>query len=533
MLTFNTIFRALLVSSALPIGLLAKFDEPNILIIFSDDHALRTISAYANESGVNQTPNIDRLANEGAIFTRSFCGNSICQPSRASFLTGKHAHKHGVMTNGSNWNSEQPIFTRMLSEAGYQTAMIGKWHMHPYPSNEFDYHKTLAGHGGQGRYYNPYFVTYEGDTVMERGYSTDIITTESIEWMQGRDPSKPFLMMCQFKSPHTNVMPPLRNLNLFKDADIPVPDSYHSNHSGRSKYLSKTWMQMSGMKSEDVIKTGPEAGTYDLPAGEMQKERAQRIGLPGFYAYMTEEELAQWHAHYDPINEEYARRLAEGKVSQKEQDEFPYQRYMKDYLRCVAAIDQNVGRLLEYLEKSGLDENTIVIYSSDQGFFLGENGFTDKRLADDVTMSMPFLIRWPGVVASGQRIDAMVQNIDYAPTLLDVAGIEVPAGMDGKSLLPILKGHKPDEWRDSIYYHYYHNGAYNLPKIEATRSDRYKLVRYYEHKKFDFGEQWELFDLQKDPTEQLSVYANPEYASVLEEMQHELSKLRDQYEVVD
>ena len=206
---------------------------------------------------------------------------------------------------------------------------------------------------------------------------------------------------------------------------------------------------------------------------------------------------------------------------------------MKDYLRCVAAIDQNVGRLLEYLEKSGLDENTIVIYSSDQGFFLGENGFTDKRLADDVTMSMPFLIRWPGVVASGQRIDAMVQNIDYAPTLLDVAGIEVPAGMDGKSLLPILKGHKPDEWRDSIYYHYYHNGAYNLPKIEATRSDRYKLVRYYDHKKFDFGEQWELFDLQKDPTEQQSVYTNPEYASVLEEMQHELSKLRDQYEVVD
>ena len=265
----------------------------------------------------------------------------------------------------------------------------------------------------------------------------------------------------------------------------------------------------------------------------MQKERAQRIGLPGFYAYMTEEELAQWHAHYDPINEEYARRLAEGEVSLKEQDEFPYQRYMKDYLRCVATIDQNVGRLLEYLEKSGLDNNTIVIYSSDQGFFLGENGFTDKRLADDVTMSMPFLIRWPGVVASGQRIDAMVQNIDYAPTLLNVAGIEVPADMDGKSLLPILKGHKPDEWRDSIYYHYYHNGAYNLPKIEAARSDRYKLVRYYDHKKFDFGEQWELFDLQKDPTEQQSVYANPEYASILEEMQHELSKLRDQYEVVD
>jgi N-acetylglucosamine-6-sulfatase len=511
----------------------AQSDKPNILIIFSDDHALRTISAYAGEDAVNQTPNIDRLAEEGAIFTRSFCGNSICQPSRAAILTGKHSHKNGVMTNGSAWDPNQQIFTRLLGDAGYQTAMIGKWHMHPFPSDEFDYHKTLTGMGGQGRYYNPEFVTFEGETVIEAGYSTDIITTESIEWMEGRDPSKPFVMMCQFKSPHTNVMPPLRNLDMFNGKDIPVPESYHSDRSGRSKYLGHTWMQMSGMAAKDVLKTGPSAGSYDLPAGELNADRAKELGLPGFYSYMTPEQLAEWHAHYDPINEEYARRLAEGQVSKQERLEFPYQRYMKDYLRCVAAIDQNVGRLLEYLDASGLSENTIVIYSSDQGFFLGENGFTDKRLADDVTMSMPFLIRWPGVVAPGQRIDAMIQNIDYAPTFLDVAGVAVPADMDGESLLPILSGVTSDDWRESVYYHYYHNEAYNLPKIEAVRSDRYKLVRYYDHQTLKFGEDWELFDLEKDPAEQQSVYTNPEYAAVLQKMKRELNELRDQYDVVD
>ena len=515
----------------------AKSPQPNILFIFSDDHALRTISAYAGEDGVNQTPNIDRLANEGAIFTRSFCGNSICQPSRAAILTGKHSHKNGVMTNGSKWNPKQPIFTRMLRDAGYQTAMIGKWHMHPYPSDEFDYHKTLTGHGGQGRYYNPEFVTVDGQTVMEEGYSTDIITSESIEWMEQRERTKPFMLMCQFKSPHTNVMPPLRNLELYADEDIPVPASFHNDNRSRSDYLSRTYMSMKGMTYEradqDVIKVGPSQGTYALPKDPKKAMALARKGqFPRFYTYMTAEQLDAWHAHYDPLNEEYARRLAKGEVPAREQSEFGYQRYMKDYLRCVAAIDQNVGRLLEYLEESGLAENTVVIYSSDQGFFLGENGWTDKRLADDVTMQMPFLIRWPGVLQPGQRIDAMIQNIDYGPTFLEMAGLEVPDAMDGESLLPILKtGQAPEDWRDSVYYHYYHNNAYNLPKIEAVRNDRYKLIRYYDHKTLDFGEQWDLFDLEKDPDEQQSVYTNPEYKSVIRQMKQKLMELRTQYDV--
>lgn len=505
--------------------------RPNILFIFSDDHALRTISAYQSADNINETPNIDRLANEGAIFTRSFCENSICQPSRAAILTGKFSHKHGVRTNGSRWNPRQQIFTRLLKGAGYQTAMIGKWHMQPLPSDEFDYHKTLTGMGGQGRYYNPEFVNSSGKVVIEKGYSTDIITRESIEWIQQRDIEKPFFLMCQFKSPHTNVMPPLRNLDLYKDQAIPVPESYHSNHMGRTEYLRHTWMRMHGMKSPDVLKTGPSAGTYELPNGSLNPARAKKVGLPGYYSYMSPEQLKEWHKHYDPLNETYARRLASGKVTKKEQSEYAYQRYVKDYLRCVAAIDQNVGRLLDYLKANGLDENTIVIYSSDQGFFLGENGFTDKRLADDVSMSMPFLIRWPGVIKSGQRIDAMIQNIDYAPTFLESAGLPVPPDMNGRSLLPLLQGKQIGEWRHSVYYHYYHNSAYNLPKIEAVRTEDFKLIRYYDHKKLKLGEQWELFDLRKDPTEQYSLSAKPEYFDVMGKMKQELMSLRHKYDL--
>lgn len=531
MKTIKHILFLMLVSMVVIATVEGRSKRPNILFIFSDDHALRTISAYQSKDSINATPNIDRLANEGAIFTRSFCENSICQPSRAAILTGKISHKHGVLTNGSRWNPGQQIFTRLLRDAGYTTALIGKWHMHPFPSDEFDYHKTLTGMGGQGRYYNPEFVTHNGETVTEMGYSTDIITDDSIEWMKNRDTTKPFLLMCQFKSPHTNVMPPIRNLGMYINDEIPVPDSYHSDRSKRSKYLNHTWMQMNGMKSPDVLKTGPSLKSYELPKGPLNTTRAKRAGLPGFYSYLTPEQLREWHAHYDPVNEAYARRLSAGKVSKKEQLEFPYQRYVKDYLRCVAAIDQNVGRLLDYLESSGLAENTIVIYSSDQGFFLGENGFTDKRLADDVTMSMPFLIRWPMVIKPGMRIDAMIQNIDYAPTFLEAAGLTVPSDMDGESLLPLLRGEPSVNWRDSVYYHYYHNTAYNLPKIEAVRSDDYKLIRYYDHKNLNFGEQWELFDLRKDPDEQNSLNDDSRYTEVFKLMQEKLKQLRSKYDL--
>ncbi len=502
--------------------------KPNILFIFSDDHALRTIGAYNSE--FKGTPNIDRLAKAGAVFANSFCGNSICQPSRASILTGKHSHKNGVLINGSTWNNKQQVFTRLLGQSGYQTAMIGKWHMHPFPSDEFDYHKTLTAHGGQGRYYNPAFVANDGSIVIEEGYSTDIIASESIEWMKGRDKKRPFLMMCQFKAPHTNVMPPLRNLGMYRDKDVAIPSTYFDNFDNRSEYLKHTWMNMHGMKSPEVLKITPPAGEYKIPDKPHGPERDFK-GDYKFLAEMTEDQRKVWLENYDPQNDDYRRRVASGELKGKKLAEYRYQRYVKDYLRVVAAVDENIGRLLDWLDESGLAENTIVIYSSDQGFYLGEHGLSDKRLMYEESLKMPFIIRWPGHVKPGQRIDAMVQNIDYAPTLLDAAGLDVPADMQGKSLVPLFNGAVPEDWRDSIYYHYYQSGAYNLPKIEGVRNDSYKLIRYYDHPRLKFGEQWELFDLKKDPQEMKSEYNNPEYSAIRTRMLNELNRLRKVYDV--
>jgi len=501
--------------------------KPNILFIFSDDHALSAIGAY--NPGFAQTPNIDRLAEQGAVFTQSFCENSICQPSRAAVLTGKFSHLHGVKTNGSPWDSKQQLFTRLLQKAGYQTAMIGKWHMHPFPSDEFDYHKTLTANGGQGRYYNPAFVAHDGSIVIEKGYSTDIVTSESIEWMKKRDKTKPFLMMCQFKAPHTNVMPPLRNLGMYRDEDVPIPDTYYDDYENRTDYVKHSWMKMHGMKSPEVLKITPLQGGYELPT-----PRGPELQCKGDFKHlgnMTEAERKEWHRHYDPQNEDYRRRVASGELTGNALYEYRYQRYIKDYLRVVAAVDENVGRLLDWLDKSGLADNTIVIYSSDQGFYLGEHGWSDKRLMYEESVRMPFIIRWPERIKPGQRIDAMIQNVDYAPTFLDIAGLDIPSDMQGRSLLPIFDGKTPADWRDSIYYHYYHSGAYNLPKIEGGRGQRFKLIRYYGHPKLDYGEQWELFDLQKDPKELKSEYDNPEYATIRKRMMRELYDLRDKYDV--
>ena len=503
-------------------------EKPNILFIFSDDHALRTIGAYNPD--FNGTPNIDRLAKDGAVFTRSYCENSICQPSRAAILTGKFSHMNGMWSNGSPWNNKQQVFSRLLGTAGYQTALIGKWHMKPFPSNEFDYHKTLTANGEQGRYYNPAFVAHDGSTIVEKGYSTDVITRESIEWMENRDKDKPFMLMCQYKAPHTNVMPPLRNLGMYNDGDIPIPSSYFDDFSGRNKYIKKSWMSMHGMKSPGVVKITPPYGKYQLPK-QVPGPKQQYRGDFAFLANLTEDERKAWHEHYDPVNDDYRARVESGELAGNKMAEYRYQRYVKDYMRVVGAVDENIGRLLDWLEQNDLAENTIVIYSSDQGFFLGEHGLTDKRLMYEESLSMPFIIRWPGKIDPGQRIDAMIQNIDYAPTFLHIAGVEIPEDIQGKSLVPLFDGDAPDDWRDSIYYHYYQNTAYNLPKIEGVRTDRYKLIRYYDHLKFDLGEQWEMFDLKKDPNEMNSVYDNPDYKVIQDDLTEELQRLRRQYKV--
>ncbi len=502
-------------------GEAASEDRPNIVFIFSDDHALRTISAYG--AGLNETPNIDRIAGEGILFTRSYCANSICCPSRASILTGKHSHKNGVLDNADVWNGDQFVFTRSLGEVGYNTALIGKWHMmkgdRGSPGDSFDYWNIFTGAGGQGDYYNPEFIDKDGKQSKVTGYSTDIITDQTLAWLEThRDSSEPFLVMCQFKSPHIHRVPPPRHMNKYDGEEIAEPETMFDDYAGRSAYAANTNMEFK-MMQEEILNIAPPGGT-ELADSEK--------GKYDYLARMTPEQRATYHEAYDPENLEYRRLRAAGKLADgsQELERYKYQRFIKDYLRCVAAIDDNVGRILDYLERHGLAENTVVIYSSDQGFFTGEHGWNDKRWMYEESFAMPFMLRWPAKVKPGQKCAALIQNIDYAPTLLDLAGAEIPKDLDGKSLRPLFTGDVPDDWRKALYYHYYEDGSYNLPRFEGVSDGRTKLINYY------YPQQaWELFDLERDPHELQSVFDDPEYAKVVASMKKNLAQLRKQYEV--
>ncbi len=485
---------------------------PNILFLFSDDHSTQAIGAYGSK--INSTPNIDRMAEEGVIFRESFCGNSICQPSRASVLTGKHSHLNGVTYNGAKWNGQQTIFPRLLKQqAGYQTALIGKWHMHPDPSDEFDFWKVLASSGGQGDYYNPDFNTQTGPERIH-GYSTDVITDQSIQWLEKEwNKENPFLLMCQFKSPHVPQLPPVRNAKMFTGKTIPEPATLFDNYQNRQPYLSKHWMGL------DIAKLGaiPPKGTDYEPDREHTKALKR----------MTPEQREAWHAAFDEWSQAYYDFMdSEAAKDPVKLQKFKYQRFIKNYLRCIAAVDENIGRLLQWLEENELENDTIVIYSSDQSYYLGDHGMAEKRWAYEESLRMPLIIRWPGHIKPGTRIDALVQNIDYAPTLLEAAHVPVPEEMQGTSLLPLLSG-KDVEWRNAIYYHYFTNGEHNVPRHDAVRTDRYKLINYYTDGTY------ELFDLKQDPNELMNLYDDPESRPIVERMHRELERQRKEYEVPD
>jgi len=489
----------------------SEVKPPNILFIFSDDHSHNAISAYG--SCINETPNIDRIANEGAIFLNSFCANSICQPSRASILTGKHSHRNGVTDNGSPWDGSQTVFPRLLkNNAGYQTALIGKWHMEPNPTDEFDFWKVLENEGGQGRYFNPEFATQTGPELIP-GYSTDVIADESIKWLESNwNTNNPFMLMCQFKSPHVPQLPPVRNAKMFNGKIIPEPATLYDNYANRQPYISKNWMGL------DVAVLGaiPPFGSSYKP------HRSHTRNLES----MTPEQQTNWHNAYDKWSQEYYDFMASTNADDPVQlKAFQYQRVAKNYLRCVAAVDENVGRILQWLEDQNLENDTIVIYSSDQSYYIGEHGMTDKRWMYEESMRMPLLIRWPGKINPGTAITQFVQNIDYAPTFLEMAGASVPEAMQGSSLLPALTGNTTNDWRESLYYHYYGHGKHNVPRHEGVRTERYKLIRYYT------DGNWEMFDMQNDPNELVSVYENPQYQKIVKMLKNELQKLRVQYEV--
>lgn len=488
-------------------------DRPNILFLFSDDHAIKSISAYGGPlSEVAPTPNIDRIAKEGAVFLNSFCANSICGPSRATILTGKHSHRNGFMRNGNNFDPTQWTVAKTLQRAGYATAVIGKWHLKSDPVG-FDHWEVLPG---QGSYYNPDFIQMDGSRKRFRGYATDLTTDKALEWLEKRDRSKPFFLMCQHKAPHRTFSPALRHLGAFDDVEIPVPDSLFDDYSARTKLLAENEMELDRHFdwAYDVKIRKDERGDIQLPAPD-------RYGTPE-YRRMTPAQRERWDAHFGPHNQRFLADFKAGKLSRQAIVRWKYRRYMRNYLSTVKAVDENIGRMLDYLDSNGLADNTVVIYSSDQGFFLGEHGWYDKRWMFEESFRMPFLIRWPGVVAAGRRPVELIQNIDYAPTFLQVAGLEIPAEVQGRSLLPLLRGTSTD-WRDSLYYAYYEIGEHAVPQHFGVRTMRHKLIY------FPQTAEWNLFDLKVDPQEMKSVHADPAYQRTREQLTTEFHRLRQVY----
>ncbi|MGB0767417.1 MAG: sulfatase family protein [Phycisphaeraceae bacterium] len=484
--------------------------RPNILFIFTDDHASQSISAYG--SRINQTPHIDRIANEGAIFLNSFCANSICGPSRASILTGLHAHANGFKDNTSRFDSSQQTFPKLLQKAGYNTAMIGKYHLWDTPKG-FDHWMILPG---QGEYYNPDFITPDGKARIE-GHCTNVVTDLGLDWLDNqRDRDKPFLLMLQHKAPHRTWMPAPEELPLYRDQDIPEPDTLFSKHEGKGPAAKEQMMEIDRHMFY----------AYDLYC-PIDKDEALYKYYEGKIGRLNEQQRAEWDKWYEPENEAF--RKAKPTMSDKDIVRWKYQRYVKNYLRCIAGVDRNIGRVLKYLdEHPELKDNTIVVYSSDQGFFLGENGWYDKRWMYEESLAMPLVVRWPGMIEPGTRIEALVQNIDYAPTFLEIAGTEPDTPMQGRSILDLFdSGAEP--WREAIYYHYYEyqKFAHMVAPHYGIRTDRFSLMHFY----LDKHDYWELYDLDKDPNQRKSVYTDPAYAETIKDLKKQLANLREQYQV--
>lgn len=483
-------------------------DSPNIVFIFTDDHACQSIGAYGSK--INQTPNIDRIAREGAVFLNSFCANSICGPSRACVLTGKHSHKNGFYSNGRGpFDGTQFTFPQVLQKAGYQTALVGKWHLNSNPTG-FDHWEILPG---QGSYYNPVFLNETGRRKIE-GYCTTITTDLALDWLKGRKKEKPFLLMCQHKAPHRTWAPDLKHLHKYADKEIPEPPTLFDNYENRSETLAGNAMSIDRHFYYH----------YDLKVHlpvPFATQRETRL-RDGEYGRMTPEQKKAWDAAFLPRNRAFLANPPTGKDLVR----WKYQRYIKNYLRCIDSVDENVGRVLDYLDENGLAENTIVIYSSDQGFYLGEHGWYDKRWMFEESLKMPFVIRWPGQIEPGTRSEQLIQNIDYAPTFLAAAGLDVPDDIQGESLLPLFVEPNSPNWRQSIYYHYYeHGGEHQVPRHEGVRTSRYKLINFYSNDGFN------LFDLKTDPQEMRDISRDPKHAETLAVMKAELERLRKQYDL--
>lgn len=468
-------------------------EKPNIIFIMTDDHAAHALSCYG--SRINKTPHLDRIADEGMRFDNCFCTNSICAPSRAVILTGMFSHLNGVRDNSQVFDGSQTTFPKLLQEVGYATAMIGKWHLKSSPTG-FDYWNVLPG---QGHYYNPDLIEM-GEKKQYSGYVTDILTDLALDYLGNRrEPGRPFLLMLHHKAPHRNWQPALRHLNRYDATEFPIPETLWDDYSTRSDAAREQEMTLRDhMRNEYDLKMGPPP---------------QR---------MTEEQKAAWEKAYAP-------KIAAFKQADLQGDDlvrWKYKRYLEDYLGCIASVDESVGKVLEYLDKSGLSENTLVVYTSDQGFYLGDHGWFDKRFMYEESLRMPFLARFPGRVKPASSNTDLVSNLDFAPTFLELAGGQKAPAMQGRSLFKLLQGEKQPDWRRSLYYHYYeYPGPHMTKRHYGVRTTQYKLLHFYYDK-----DAWELYDLLKDPNELNNVYAEPSYADVVSELKAELKRLRSYYQ---
>jgi arylsulfatase A-like enzyme len=478
--------------------------RPNIIFIMSDDHAAPAISAYKGFlAEAFKTPNIDRIANEGILFENAFCTNSICTPSRANILTGKYSHKNGVYTLVEKLSDDQETFVKLLQKSGYYTGIIGKWHLHTEPKG-FDYWKVMIG---QGRYHDPIYCEMgkgwsmddeDGTGTVYKGYVTDINTEFGLDFLENRPKDKPFCLLLHYKAPHDPWNHSEKYNYLFADSDLPEPATLFDDYATR---------------------------------GDGIKNCTQKIG--------------QNHTYYEEQT---------GHLKGKERKKAQYQIYMKKYLRCVKSVDDNIGRVLKFLDENGLADNTIISYTGDQGFYLGEHGMYDKRFMYEESLRMPFLVRYPNGIKAGQKTDEIITNVDFAETFLDYAGVEIPADMQGRSLRPIMEGNTPHDWPQAMYYRYWMHGAhFNIPGHYGVRTKDYKLIFFYGkglgyshstrypsgdwqfegNKIVDTDPYWEMYDLNKDPDELNNVYDDPAYADIQNELTTLLFELKKTYDDKD
>lgn len=477
-----------LLASALPLKAQRK---PNIVLIISDDHAYQAIGAYGGKNA--RTPNIDRLAREGVKFNRAYVTNSICGPSRAVILTGKHSHRNGFKDNEhSRFDGSQNTFIKELGKAGYNTAWIGKWHLETRPQG-FSYWQILPG---QGAYYNPDFLMMDGSRKQFDGYVSNVIEDEAEKWLNARDTSQPFCLVIGHKATHRTWIPDTTDMGAFENTNFELPHNFFDKYEGREA------ARVQEMSISESMRMG-----YDL---KMFGDSAE-ANREGSIKRMNPAQRAKFDAFYNPIAEglKTVRFTAEGFAQWK------FQRYMRDYMSTALSLDRNIGRTLDYLDQHGLSENTIVIYMSDQGFYLGEHGWFDKRFMYEESFRTPMVMRYPGKVKPNSANNDFVMNLDIAPTLLDAAGVKAPDDMQGKSFLPVLA--RKEKARKTMYYHYYENGEHAVSPHFGVRNERYKLIRFYTR-----VNGWELYDLKKDPSEMTNLINSKKHGKIKKKMMAEL-----------